>query len=148
MKRLDFDLPESKLFQKLLEFEKIIDLNLQKRRLEVQAALRQKNKVKRIVFQKIFFKKFFFGFKILGTLRMNIYNRYSNQEAIYQLESHPQSLLHSPSWTLRIEGKLLDNPRQPLPSSIASKKFTDFFNKVYIQLDKNLYPQDGEIEVN
>jgi len=42
VKRLDFDLPESKLFQKLLEFEKIIDLNLQKRRLEVQAALRQK----------------------------------------------------------------------------------------------------------
>lgn len=91
-----------------------------------------------------------FILKINVVLRMCIYNWTNNQEAFYHLDPSvaSTSLSHTANWTLRIEGKVLDNPRQSqLPPSISSRKFTDFFTRIYVQLDKDLYPQDGEAEV-
>lgn len=47
--------------------------------------------------------------KTIGKVRMSIYNKFSNQEPFYHTDpSHQHSLSHPPSWTLRIEGRLLE----------------------------------------
>jgi len=47
-----------------------------------------------------------------------------------------------PSWTLRIEGKLIEDIQYPG----KSPKFSSFFKKLFVQLDKTTYPSNWYIE--
>jgi SWI/SNF-related matrix-associated actin-dependent regulator of chromatin subfamily D len=90
-----------------------------------------------------------------SVLRLNIYNTYSNQEAVYHVDSSFGATLNdSPSWTLRMEGRVLENAVAGAnfsPTSLPTKpttnrKFSSFFSKIFIQLDKELYPDNDIIE--
>jgi SWI/SNF-related matrix-associated actin-dependent regulator of chromatin subfamily D len=86
-------------------------------------------------------------------LRMFIYNSYENQAPFYHTENYSANL-EPPSWTLRIEGHLLDSLESTLPggrmpptgSRTTKKKFSRFFRKIFIQLDKELYYPNDTIE--
>ncbi len=101
-------------------------------------------------------------------LQIRISNTHSNQGAVYHTDSIFQvihccvrhltfqsSLSESPSWTLRIEGKLtattpavsLSSPPSATAAPATIKfKFSSFFSKLFIQLDKGLYPGQDIIE--
>ncbi|KAM9957459.1 hypothetical protein ACTFIR_009564 [Dictyostelium discoideum] len=124
--------PECLLFSQLLEFEEKLDASINKRLIDIQEASRR-NSIKNI-----------------RTLRLSIYNTYSNQSAYYHLDNKSlNSVQERPSWSLRVEGKLLDESQDELvnksikssssssssSSSAANKrKFSSFFKKVFIQI--------------
>lgn len=83
-------MPESKLYTELSEFEKNLDGAIMRKRLDIQEALGKPTKVRR-------------------TLRIFVSNTAADQPG--QLEEATSFELNddnAPSWTLRIEGRLLD----------------------------------------
>ncbi|EFA86149.1 CHC group protein [Heterostelium album PN500] len=85
--------PECLLFTQLLEFEKKIDSAITKRLVDMQEAQKSRSS------------------KQFRTLRLSIYNTYACQSAYYHLDNKAMmSVTEKPSWTLRIEGRLLDDP--------------------------------------
>mmetsp|Transcript_13173 Transcript_13173/g.18105 ORF Transcript_13173/g.18105 Transcript_13173/m.18105 type:complete len:404 (-) Transcript_13173:13-1224(-) len=119
-------IPESQAFNKMVEFEKLLDAQLQTRKLDVQDALK--------------------GRQTRGNamLRINIFNTYQNQGGTYNLDNQTmQDLENPPSWTLRIEGSLVSEPQG---ARYPPRKFSSFLKKIFIQLDKTLYPENNIIE--
>ncbi|KAK5575320.1 hypothetical protein RB653_010578 [Dictyostelium firmibasis] len=121
--------PECLLFSQLLEFEEKLDASINKRLIDIQEASRR-NSIKNI-----------------RTLRLSIYNTYSNQSAYYHLDNKSlNSVQERPSWSLRVEGKLLDESQDELvnkstksssssfTSNVNKRKFSSFFKKVFIQI--------------
>lgn len=113
-------MPESKLYKELVEFEKKLDATIMRKRLDIQEALGKPTKIKR-------------------TLRLFVSNTTSqpmnNEELDFNLNNDI-----APSWTLKIEGKLLDCPTSP--------KLTSFFRSIVVELDRdpNLYPEGNVVE--
>lgn len=135
LERVENVIPESKVFSSLLEFERKLDSNLTRRKLDILEAL----KVRPV--------------KNTSVLRLNIYNTHSNQEAIYHIDSSFGATLNdSPSWTLRMEGRVIENMgggtnyNTPGIRTSINRKFSSFFSKIFIQLDKELYPENDIIE--
>jgi SWI/SNF-related matrix-associated actin-dependent regulator of chromatin subfamily D len=124
-------LPHSKLFGRLLAFEKYIDSHIKKRQIHIAEALPRTHNQTATQMRK---------------LLMCISHTFENTEALY-LSSPKESLPSrgSPSWTLRIEGYLMDDPRA---KPTTPKKFSSFFRKIFIQLDKDLYPDNWCTEWN
>jgi len=87
---------------------------------------------------------------ITKKLRLCIYNTYDNQGAAYCTTD--QERIHRikdpPSWTLRIEGKILDDNVGSRGQKSNTPKFSAFFKKIFIQLDKDEYPNEWHIEWN
>ncbi|KAF2077405.1 hypothetical protein CYY_001254 [Polysphondylium violaceum] len=121
--------PECLLFTQLLEFEKKLDASINKRLVDMQESSRSRSQ------------------KNFKTLRLSIFNTYANQSAFYHIDNKSLTTLgEKPSWTLRIEGRLLDDSPNPLiytnsKSSSSSmmmkpvkRKFSTFFKKVFIQI--------------
>ncbi|CAO3703849.1 unnamed protein product [Rhizopus stolonifer] len=124
--------PESKLYTELVEFEKKLDETIMRKKLDIQEALGKPTKVRR-------------------TLRLFISNKtttVNDQEQIEQGEENAFDLNdnNTPSWTLKIEGKLLDSTgsdkAEPAP------KMTSFFRSISVELDRdpNSYPEGNMIE--
>jgi SWI/SNF-related matrix-associated actin-dependent regulator of chromatin subfamily D len=113
-------IPESKMYTSLLDFEKKLDIALARRQLDVQEALRVRN------FQRV-----------TKTIRLTIYNTYMNQSAFYHTDNKTQLTVgEPPSWTLRIEGRILDEaPTWSRSSQKAPRrKFSSFIKKAFFQI--------------
>jgi len=126
-RRLESLIPESKLYNNMVEFEKKIDAHLAKRQLEYHETI-----------------KLHPTSRLTGALQIKISNTQSNQRASYHIDSSFQSTLSEPSsWTLKIEGKLV---APSIPPATAKLKFCNFFKRIFIQLDKQQYPNQDIIE--
>jgi SWI/SNF-related matrix-associated actin-dependent regulator of chromatin subfamily D len=67
------------------------------------------------------------------TLRIFISNTAGNQH------EDPQNLENFPSWTLKVEGRILDVPTTSHAKKPLNKKFTQFLKSMYISVQ----PEDG-----
>ncbi|KAF1804832.1 hypothetical protein FB192DRAFT_1274326 [Mucor lusitanicus] len=116
--RVEAYVPESKLYTELSEFEKNLDVAIMRKRLDIQEALGKPTKVRR-------------------TLRIFVSNTAADQPG--QLEEATSFELNddnAPSWTLRIEGRLLD-PLIPTKKAQPVQKFTSFFKTIIVELDRD-----------
>ncbi|RCH81718.1 SWI/SNF complex component snf12, partial [Rhizopus stolonifer] len=131
--KIEVYVPESKLYEELCHFERNMDSAIMKKRLEVQEALGKPNKTKR-------------------TMRIFISNTAADQPLqeeeeeidgqVYEINSE-----NDPSWTLKVEGRLLD-PLIPTKKAQPVQKFTSFFKSILVELDRNpeKYPEGNLIE--
>ncbi|KAI9469002.1 MAG: hypothetical protein EXX96DRAFT_492611 [Benjaminiella poitrasii] len=122
-------IPESKLYTELCELEKNLDRAIMKKRLDVQEALGKSTKVRR-------------------TLRIFLSNTAADQPG--QLEegnNFETNDDNAPSWTLRLEGRLLD-PLIPTKKAQPVQKFTSFFKSIIVELDRDpeMFPEGNIIE--
>ena len=92
-----------------------------------------------------FFKKKEGGAGIVPrTLRMCIYNTHDNQIgqfAVAESGGHNKA----PTWTLRIEGRLLPDPSSEVGQE-STVKFSHFIKRISVELDNNVYKSDYFIE--
>jgi len=131
--KIDTFVPESKVYTELCEFEKKIDSIIMRKRLDIQEAVGKPAKTMR-------------------TLRIFVSNTAADQPMQQQQNDMDEDAIDlnggsAPSWTLRIEGRLLD---PPIPTKKAQpvQKFTSFFRSIVVKLDRdpNLYPEGNVIE--
>jgi len=124
-------IPESKLYTQLHEFEKKMDATIMRKRLDIQEAMSKPIKTKK-------------------TLRIFISNTTSGQsDNAMNLSDISLENTSTPSWILKIEGKLLDNSPGKKNTPI-DKKFSSFVKRVIVELDRDqtLYPEGNIIEWN
>ncbi|KAI7871021.1 SWI/SNF and RSC complex subunit Ssr3 [Spinellus fusiger] len=129
--KIEAFIPESKLYTELSEFEKVLDATIMRKRLDIQETLGKPTKVRR-------------------TLRIFLSNTSADQ-AISQQNAEDENAFdlnsgNAPSWTLKIEGRLLDPP-VPTKKAQPVQKFTSFFRSITVELDRdpNLYPEGNII---
>ncbi|KAI3659578.1 hypothetical protein MP638_002026 [Amoeboaphelidium occidentale] len=129
---LQKDLPESQLYMKLINQEKLLDALFVRKRLDIQEALTRVQKIKR-------------------KLRIFVSNTADNQPHFAQDDLNAALDFNAtpPNWTLRITGKLLNGDGQTVPNgptassvpgplqSLKDRKFTSFFKKIVIELDRS-----------
>lgn len=129
-------LPESALYSQLLEFEARVDAALDRKKTDIQEALKNLPRFQR-------------------TLRIYVFNTYANQNrpTSTPAEQHLNSQAFSqeqPSWTLRIIGRILEEGAE-VDAQAAAKpnpsmpKFSSFFRRITVQLDPALYPESHTI---
>ncbi|KAI8901336.1 SWI/SNF complex 60 kDa subunit [Globomyces pollinis-pini] len=119
---MDAYVPESRLFMQIQEFERRLDATITRKTLDIQDALAKPPK------------------RINRTLRIFLSNTSANQPYDPVDESVPLPD-RVPSWTFKIEGRLLDAPntrKQPE----YQPKFSSFFKSIMIEIerDNTLYP--------
>ncbi|CAO3630626.1 unnamed protein product [Cunninghamella echinulata] len=128
--KIESFIPESTLYTELSEFEKKLDATIMRKRLNVQEAIGKPIKVHRTL--RLF---------LSNTFADQINSRSDDENAFDLNKGNP------PSWTLKIEGRLLD---PPIPTKKAQpiQKFTSFFRSIVIELDRDpsLYPEGNIIE--
>ncbi|KAF9910339.1 SWI SNF, matrix associated, actin dependent regulator of chromatin, sub d, member 1 [Linnemannia zychae] len=129
--KIEAIVPESKLYTELLEFEKKLDATIMRKRLDLQETLNKPVKTKR-------------------TLRIFISNLSHDQETPESDDEEPRlDSGPTPSWTLKVEGRLVDEANaSAYKNRQTSKKFSSFFRSVMIELerDSNLYPNGNFVE--
>jgi len=88
--------------------------------------------------------------RVVKTLRLILYNVFDNQETHYQLDANIRNpVVDPPSWTLRMEGYLVEDEatnKFPVNPTQRTRRFSSFFKKIFILLDKNIYPDSYSIE--
>ncbi|KAG1591647.1 hypothetical protein G6F48_003162 [Rhizopus delemar] len=104
--KIEAYVPESKLYEELCQFERNMDSAIMKKRLEIQEALAADQPHE------------------------------EEQEEEEEEEGHMFEINseNEPSWTLKIEGRLLD-PLIPTKKAQPVQKFTSFFKSILIELD-------------
>jgi chromatin remodeling complex protein RSC6 len=108
--------PSLQTFDKLMNYDKMLDKLLLKKRVDIQEQLTKPfAKTKRI-------------------LRVHIFNNYINQQ-------NPPNSENPPCWSVRIQGKLLN----PSNSLLSGRKFAYFFKQVSVIFDKNDYQQYEDV---
>ncbi|KAF9910094.1 SWI SNF, matrix associated, actin dependent regulator of chromatin, sub d, member 1 [Lobosporangium transversale] len=129
--KIEAIVPESKLYSELLQFEKKLDATIMRKRLDLQETLNKPVKIKR-------------------TLRIFISNLSHDQDALESEDEEPQlDKGPTPSWTLKVEGRLVDEVNaSAYKNRQTSRKFSSFFKSVMIELDRdsNLYPNGNFVE--
>ncbi|XP_022079739.1 SWI/SNF-related matrix-associated actin-dependent regulator of chromatin subfamily D member 1-like isoform X2 [Acanthaster planci] len=113
--------PESQAYMDLLAFERKLDSTIMRKRLDIQEALKRPMKQKR-------------------KLRVFISNTYYPGRP--DADEEDASV---PSWELRVEGRLLEDPNAPKYESKQKRKFSSFFKSLVIELDKELYGPDNHL---
>ncbi|ORZ02526.1 SWI/SNF and RSC complex subunit Ssr3 [Syncephalastrum racemosum] len=117
--KIEAFVPESKLYTELTEFEKKLDATIMRKRLDIQEALGKPTKTRR-------------------TLRIFVSNTAADQTAQNGDDENAFDLNsgNAPSWTLKIEGRLLD---PPIPTKKAQpvQKFTSFFRSILVEMDRD-----------
>ncbi len=115
--------PESQAYMDLLAFERKLDFTIMRKRLDIQEALKRPMKQKRKL--RIFISNTFYAGKPEGD------------------GTEDPSV---PSWELRVEGRLLEDPNAPkADQSKVKRKFSSFFKSLVIELDKDLYGPDNHL---
>ncbi|GMH16736.1 hypothetical protein Nepgr_018577 [Nepenthes gracilis] len=114
-------LPESALYTRLVDLEARVDAALARKKMDMQ----EYNK------SPLHFQK---------TLRVYVFNTFSNQN---QLDGESTSSSESPSWTLKIIGRIVEDGADC--SNSAGPKFSSFFKRITIYLDQSLYPDKNVI---
>ncbi|OBZ86105.1 SWI/SNF-related matrix-associated actin-dependent regulator of chromatin subfamily D member 1 [Choanephora cucurbitarum] len=127
--KVETPIPESKLYTELCEFEKNLDVAIMRKRLDIQEAFGKPPHVRR-------------------TMRIFISNSAADQPN--QTDDGTNFELNDdndPSWTLRVEGRLLD-PLIPTKKAQPIQKFTSFFKSIIVELDRDQdqYPEGNLIE--
>ncbi|CAO3630561.1 unnamed protein product [Mucor hiemalis] len=100
-----------------------------KKRLDVQEALGKPTKVRR-------------------TLRIFVSNTAADQNSeLDEINNFEVNNENAPSWTLKIEGRLLD-PLIPTKKAQPIQKFTSFFKSIIVELNRNpeMFPEGNIIE--
>ncbi|XP_050233665.1 SWI/SNF complex component SNF12 homolog [Mercurialis annua] len=121
-------LPESALYTQLLEFEARVDSALNRKKVDIQEALKNPPCVQK-------------------TLRIYVFNTYANQ--IRSIPKKPNA--DPPTWTLKIVGRILEDGIDPDQPGVVQKsnplypKLSSFFKRVTIMLDQRLYPDNHMI---
>ncbi|XP_071498197.1 SWI/SNF-related matrix-associated actin-dependent regulator of chromatin subfamily D member 1-like [Diadema antillarum] len=113
--------PESQAYMDLLAFERKLDATIMRKRLDIQEALKRPVKQKR-------------------KLRVFISNTYYPGKPDADEED-----ACVPSWELRVEGRLLEDPSAPKYDTRQKRKFSSFFKSLVIELDKDLYGPDNHL---
>ncbi|KAI8365192.1 uncharacterized protein BYT42DRAFT_505765, partial [Radiomyces spectabilis] len=129
--KIEAFVPESKLYMELTEFEKSLDATILRKRLDIQEALGKPTKLRR-------------------TLRVFVSNTSSDQSGLSNEnggESFDLTNGQAPSWTLKIEGTLLDSANST-NQSLPTPKFTSFFRSIVVDLERDpaVYPEGNVIE--
>ncbi|KAI8836355.1 hypothetical protein BC829DRAFT_405721 [Chytridium lagenaria] len=117
-RKIDAFVPEAKLYTELCDFEKRLDATIVRKRQDIQESNARPLKTKR-------------------SLRIFLSNLAANQFAEER---------EIPSWTLQIQGRLLDPPNSRKLSN--QPKFSTFVKAIVVQLDRDpaLYPEGNYIE--
>lgn len=110
-------LPESALYTQLLEFEGRVDAALSRKKVDIQESIKNPPRVQK-------------------TLRIYVFNTFANQT---------QENANAPSWSLKIVGRLLENGSDSEKLTLTNPKFSSFFKKITVYLDKDLYPDNHVI---
>jgi SWI/SNF-related matrix-associated actin-dependent regulator of chromatin subfamily D len=123
-------LPESALYTQLLEFEARVDAALARKKADIQEALKTPPSLQR-------------------TLRIYVFNTFANQRP-FNNNPLPQNA-DPPTWSLKIIGRVLEDGAELDPGSVVPKhnpvypKFSQFFKRVTIALERSLYPENPVI---
>lgn len=121
-------LPESALYTQLLEFESRVDSALARKKIDIQESIKNPPRVQK-------------------TLRIYVFNTSANQTQV----SPEKKNAESPSWSLKIIGRILEDGIDPDAAGLVQKpnslypKFSYFFKKITIYLDQSLYPDNHVI---
>ncbi|CAK9170293.1 unnamed protein product [Ilex paraguariensis] len=121
-------LPESALYTQLLEFEVRVDAALARKKIDIQESLKNPPRVQK-------------------TLRIYVFNTYANQTGTISDNKNAES----PSWSLKIIGKILENGTDPDVAGMVERpntsypKLSAFFKKITIYLDQSLYSENHVI---
>ncbi|KAJ3010026.1 SWI SNF, matrix associated, actin dependent regulator of chromatin, sub d, member 3 [Thoreauomyces humboldtii] len=118
-KQIEACIPESKLYTELQEFEKKLDATISRKKLDMLEQKSQLKPTKRIM--RVF----------LSNLSTDQYADMGGNEDAFSLEG-----LQVPSWTLRIEGRLLDFPNARKPQ-VNPPKFSTFVKSVVVELQRD-----------
>ncbi|KAJ1806793.1 SWI/SNF and RSC complex subunit Ssr3 [Coemansia sp. RSA 2598] len=121
--KIETYIPESRLFAQLQALERKLDAKVVRKRLEVQEALGKPVYKKRI-------------------LRIFVSNLAANQGAAGANEDSDggfavRTEAAAPSWTLRVEGRLVDPPGTTWKTRPASHKFSEFLNSMTVEMDRS-----------
>ncbi|XP_022247399.1 brahma-associated protein of 60 kDa-like isoform X2 [Limulus polyphemus] len=115
--------PESQAYMDLLAFERKLDFTIMRKQLDIQEAFKRPMKQKH-------------------KLRIFISNTFYRGKPEGECGEEPTV----PSWELRVEGRLLDDPSAPKSDQKQVKrKFSSFFKSLVIELDKDLYGPDNHL---
>ncbi|KAI9015145.1 hypothetical protein BC832DRAFT_603883 [Gaertneriomyces semiglobifer] len=132
-KKVEAHIPESRLYTELQQLEKRLDMIISRKKLDMMEQKNQLKPAKRKL--RIFLSN-------LSADQFVDVNDLGNPEDIFNLDT-----MRTPSWTLRIEGRLLDyvNARKP---QVNPPMFSTFVKSVIVELqrDKDLYPEGNVIE--
>ncbi|KAJ8656680.1 hypothetical protein O0I10_007527 [Lichtheimia ornata] len=128
--RIETLVPESTLYRELAAFDKKLDTTILRKRLDVQEALGKPNKTRRIL--RIFVSH--------TTAR-------PRDQSTGDGDFDVMDGIVESSWTLKIEGRLLD---PPIPTKKAQpvQKFTSFFRTICVELNRESgsYSEDDLVE--
>ncbi|KAJ3302674.1 SWI SNF, matrix associated, actin dependent regulator of chromatin, sub d, member 3 [Kappamyces sp. JEL0829] len=120
--QLEAYVPESKIYMQMQDFERRLDATISRKMLDIHDSLAKPPK------------------KTTRTMRLFLSNTAANQSV--PGTDDPSSLLvdRSPSWTFKIEGRLLDIPNVRKQPENAPK-FSALFKKVVIEIERDAkYP--------
>eukprot|EP01136_Pigoraptor_vietnamica_P043785 Opistho-1_new@19665 len=114
--------PESRVYTDLLSFEQRLDAILMRKRMDMQESLKGPAKHKRV-------------------LRVFVYNTTSGQ-ADDAVDVADDGAPEPPAWSLRIEGRLLDDPSK----AKSRRKFLSFVQRIVVEFDPVLMPANNIVE--
>ncbi|PVU87894.1 hypothetical protein BB559_005818 [Furculomyces boomerangus] len=148
-------IPESQMFNKLLEFEKKVDYQTMQKRLQVQESMgkpiHRKRVLRLFLSNKAAFQpkdsssdSYFPGAQHEPSSMDTDVKEGSTETTEKKIGESGDSL---PSWTLRVEGRFIDLPDSNYRQKPAPIKFSEQFTAVVIELDrKDFPPQENIIE--
>ncbi|KAJ2697673.1 SWI/SNF and RSC complex subunit Ssr3 [Coemansia sp. IMI 209128] len=124
--KIESYIPESRLFMQLQALERKLDSKIVRKRLEVQEALGKPVSKKRI-------------------LRIFVSNLAANQQSaavpMYDTDAETREakldMGEAPSWTLRVEGRLVDPVGATWKTRPPPHKFSEFLNSMVVELDRD-----------
>ncbi|KAJ1867450.1 SWI/SNF and RSC complex subunit Ssr3 [Coemansia sp. RSA 989] len=122
--KIETYIPESRLFTQLQALERRLDTKIVRKRLEVQEAL-----------GKPVYKK-----RVLRIFVSNLAANQSGAPALLgadDLDEGRFGAAEVPSWTLRVEGRLLDPSGTTSKARSTPHKFSEFLNSLTVELERN-----------
>ncbi|KAI8325006.1 hypothetical protein GQ54DRAFT_36855 [Martensiomyces pterosporus] len=125
--KIEAYIPESRLFLQLQALERKLDTKIVRKRLEVQEALGRPVYKKRIL--RIFVSN-------LATNQTGAAAGNDDTDADGK-DAKPEAATEAPSWTLRVEGRLVDPPGTTWKTRPAPHKFSEFLNSMVVELDRD-----------
>ncbi|PIA15303.1 hypothetical protein COEREDRAFT_82063 [Coemansia reversa NRRL 1564] len=128
--KIETYIPESRLFMQLQALERRLDTKIVRKRLEVQEALGKPVYKKRIL--RIFVSNLAANQTVAATASGGVDETDADNKDASRAEA-----VEAPSWTLRIEGRLVDPPGTTWKSRPAPHKFSEFLNSMVVELDRN-----------
>ncbi|KAJ2548426.1 SWI/SNF and RSC complex subunit Ssr3 [Coemansia sp. RSA 1933] len=121
-------IPESRLFMQLQSLERKLDAKIVRKRLEVQEALGKPVYKKRIL--RIFVSN-------LAANQTGVAGGNDDTDAEGKGPGAKLASAEPPSWTLRIEGRLVDLPGTTLKTRPPAHKFSEFVNSMVVELERD-----------